>query len=723
MGQKTPRNTGWLDRVTAPRFRWISTLLALLVSAVVLLPVLNSAFYGDDSWGSLKGRTLLTLTHTSLLQEIWNYQVGWITSQGRFFPLSAYVTVLYYVIDGNVLAYKVFIVCMVLTNLLLFKLVVTRITGSRALGLLAITLVPLAFQLRYADDPLTSYQGLIQVVLLLTLTALLALIAYLDTRKTWYRVAAVAAFSTSLLTYEVGLPLFLMFFLVAYLYPQRRSMASAAADSWPFAAAASVAVAIAVGLRLLNHVAIAGGAGTGAYAPNFDLSKVSMTLLNQTAASIPLSFPMASAAAPNLGMVLPSFAKPLPGFTETIAGSPVIASGLVVAYAALLAFACAWVAWEHANADRMAAKPSLSALSAVGVCLLVLPGVLISLSPKYQAGVWLGAPYLPVYMSYFGVGTLLALGLYYAVTRARTVGARMIPTIIAVVLGVFIIGVTYGDNWTVTTGYDVPYVFQRQVEQGALTHGIMSEFPDGAGLLAKGADWETFPTFFRLYAGKTVGVLSSARHPDTQMLSYASSSATAAAGTVHVYDTDRPLYALDYAGTSRTNGYATLGRVDEFTVRPDGSATDIMWAASRTYVSWDDSTGDWTSVVPSGFNPSEWILLSSGDHWKMFGKALPRSPGYLLSRAQSSSNRTMSSSPRYDPTWTSMTCSGSSPRFSIRCTAPTGMNMLSFVSTLMTSSSRVAKAVPATTTQCSLRCLWLWRLGLRPGLISRSLIW
>ena len=57
---------------------------------------------------------------------------------------------------------------------------------------------------------------------------------------------------------------------------------------------------------------------------------------------------------------------------------------------------------------------------------------------------------------------------------------------------------------------------------------------------------------------------------------------------------------------------------------------------------------------------------------RLFGSSsgYDRTPadGYLSSRAQSSSMRTMSSSPRYSPTCTSMTCSITLPRFSSRCT-------------------------------------------------------
>src|SRR3990170_551583 len=84
-------------------------------------------------------------------------------------------------------------------------------------------------------------------------------------------------------------------------------------------------------------------------------------------------------------------------------------------------------------------------------------------------------------------------------------------------------------------------------------------------------------------------------------------------------------------------------------------------------------------------------------------------------RPKSSSSRSMSSSPTYDPVWTSMTITSSRPTFSIRWTAPCGMSREWPASIRISSPSRLTRASPATRCQCSARCRCLCRLIRFPG--------
>ena len=161
------RETGKLDQWLGGRFGWITVLAATLLAVATISPVLSGGFQGDDAWASVRsGRDFLALSHTSVFQQVWSDQMAWVTGNGRFFPLSSYGGFLFYLVNGNAFAYKAFIVALVAINLLLFRVFVIKVTHSRALGLFAILLPPLFFQVRYADDPLTSYQGLMQVVVL-----------------------------------------------------------------------------------------------------------------------------------------------------------------------------------------------------------------------------------------------------------------------------------------------------------------------------------------------------------------------------------------------------------------------------------------------------------------------------------------------------------------------------------------------------------------------------
>jgi hypothetical protein len=619
-----------VDELLTGRFRWVTVTAAVLVGVGTVLPLLWGTFYGDDARTSvLFGRTLLALTRTSVVDMAVGTQLGIITGLGRLFPLSGYTTFLFYLVDGNAFAYKAFTVALIAVNLVVFRLFVLKVTRSQALGLFAILLPPLVFQVRYADDPLTSYHGLLQLIVLYTLLALIALVAYVDTRKTWYLVAGVAAYAASLLTYEVGLPMFVMFFLVAYLYPQRRSALDAARLTWPFAAAAVLIAAVTIGIRLYYHLPVTGGAAGGPYTPNLDLVTAARTLFIQTTGAIPLSYYATWVFRESWQIPFQALVKPMPGFLGTFTTSPLAAIGLAAGYGVLLTGAC--VSAVRERFDKKDPAPSPWALVAFGACMVVLPGVLISLSPKYQEARWIrwGVAYLPVYASYFGVAALLAVGLYVLLRRTKGSSAWKVVACVAVAVAVFAGVANYGNTASVMAGWETFYVFPRQAEQNALIHGVMRGFPEGGALVSKGLDWEVDPRYFLRYAGKNVAVLSSFGAATDQVRSYASSSAASGAGTRYTFGPGRPLYGLDYNGTSARNGYAAFGPIDSFVVAPDGSVSDVAFQPTRVYLSWDppgaasQTAAQYDSPSKLGLDPAQWVLESSGDTWALYRAAAP----------------------------------------------------------------------------------------------------
>jgi hypothetical protein len=167
---------------------------ALALAVISLSPLLKSGFFGDDALNSVGfARSVLQAQGQGLgdlIGSILAHLPAWAES-GRFFPLSGYSALLFYFVDGHAIALKLFVLALILVDLGLLGYLTTQMTGSRALGVLAILITPLLFQLRVTayHDPIVAFAGLLQVVLTCTMISLVLLLLYLKSAKRRYLVA------------------------------------------------------------------------------------------------------------------------------------------------------------------------------------------------------------------------------------------------------------------------------------------------------------------------------------------------------------------------------------------------------------------------------------------------------------------------------------------------------------------------------------------------------
>ncbi len=607
----------WFDAVFEGRRRWLLLTAASLLAFFTLSPILQGGFYADDAKKSLLSARYFALVGGSVLRSMIDSQASWIVGQGRFFPLSGYVDLVFYAVNGNALIYKLFILALVIVDLLLFRVLVVKLTRSQAMGLLALLLPPLIFQVRYADDALTTYQGLLQIVLLYTLLSLIALVAHIDTGKRRYLVASLVAYAASLLTYEVGIPFFLVFWLVAYLYPRRRRFADATRTTWPFAALAVLAGLGAIAIRARYGIPVTASAGGSPYALNLDPLAVAGTLAKQTTAALPLTYYAMYLYRAAVGAWS---SPPLPGFVGTIVAQPLTSVALAVGYGSLIWIACVRAARERVSGDRSI----WPLLASVGGGLLVLPGTLLALSPKYQQATWVswGVGYLPVYISCFGVALLAVAGLQPLLASSLP-RVRRTVTGVAIALAAFLGVLAYGDTGSVIQGWASIYDHPRAIEIAALERGIMAPLADGAALLTRGSDWET-PTLFKLYAGKNVGPLGSLGAPGDDVLERASDSTPSTAGIRYTFGPGADLRALDFQGVTDHDGYATFGTVASLTVDSQGAVSDAKVEPSRVYLSWSERAAAasgatrYDSLASLGLDKSSWVRKGSGPGWALY---------------------------------------------------------------------------------------------------------
>jgi hypothetical protein len=610
------------ERFFGERVWWARYCLVLAISAGVLSPVLASPFVGDDAWNSLLVQRYFAFAHSSLWSAIVARNVSWATANGRFFPLSSYTMLLFYVVNGSAPLYKSFIVFLTLADIAVFGLLVERISRSRALGFAAMLVVPLTFQLVFGDDPLTSYQGLLQVVVILTEVSMLSWLAYLRSGKRGLLLASLGAWIASVFTYEIGFPFFIMFILLAWAFPRRRTLRDALILSWPWLAAASVIALVWMAVHAIVSLPLAATAGQNAYLPNLDPGAIVLTYARQVFAAFPFANTVGALAG---WFKTPPLAHQAPSLAETFVRYPV--ESALLGLAGLTAFVLAGLGMA-ADARRNVASGRTMSLALTGASLLLLPGVLITLSTKYQSLVGWGFGYLPKYVSWFGFAMLAVLGFYVLARRLaeKPTVLAAISVCVAIVAAAGLV-LALGVNANVSDSYRRSLVPLETLEVDGLKQGVMAPFPAGGTLFVRGDDWEVHPALFALYAGKQVGTLvSSHGSVDTRVLARASSSTQAGDGTQYAFDPGQ-IYMLDTSSPHNRTGWVVFGSAA--TIQVDGAGN---YEASRLdplvlYLSWDPAdapAGPSNQMIQAqlkalGVDQARWESLKSGPDWVLLG--------------------------------------------------------------------------------------------------------
>ena len=551
---------------------------ALSLAALVLAPLLSSGFVGDDVPNSLYlARSTLQAQGANLLQTGITNLLPWIKA-GRFFPGTLYSNVLFYFVDGNAIALKVFVLALILLDLLLLSWLVVLLTRSRALGILTILLPPLLFQFREPiyHDPIVAFAGLLPVVFTYVLASLILFVFYLKTDRRRFLVASLVLYALSLVTYEITIAMFPLYFVVRWLYPERGPLLKSARTVLPFAALAGAAVATAVGLRLANPggfalassasqyaQSLAAGAdpAQGAYAPNFDIVPALKTLVLQCVAALPLSY---QALATSVQGHFPSFGADL-------ASMPLSSAVLVFGYATLVPMT-GWQARREVSPPSSRFRPSL--LIALGLGLLVLPNVLVALSPRYQFEVHKGIAYLPVYISCFGMGVVGAAFVYWLFTLAQRTSRAALCSVaitVAFTVAVVFVGVVITENNRISVeSANTSVSYPRAVAASGMQRGLTRSLASGATVVTPEP-----PAFFAANGGLVVRTVWTA-DPVGWLPDGTPKRSTADGSVIYTVPPATPLYWFSYRASWNGNGVAILGRIVQLTVSAAGKRSMLL---------------------------------------------------------------------------------------------------------------------------------------------------
>ncbi len=469
------------------RRRWSSAgawhlpfLLAL--TTFVLLPALKTGYWAEDLCHSVTIPGTVVLDGQGLFSQVGAH-VRYTIESGRFFPLTPILITVVFVLIHDVVVYKAYIIAITLIDVILFYVLIRKLSGRAGFACFAACSVISLFQFRVFVDPFLAYYGQIQWVTAGLFLSLYSLQSFLERGKKVGLFASVLAYLACALAYEVSYALI----------PLHGLLIVRARRGW--------GTRLKLGLPFLGIVAFCGLASFAVrrlypsdfyvHRTNLDPGAILRTLVHQTTAALPLSYYLTDPHGLFAGMRDPSALVSTLGQTRVIA---VALAALVLAYAGVR------LGRREAEAEAEAGSsppggPGL--MVGLGLMLAVLPTLLISISPHHQSYLAPGVGWIMVMIQYYGVGLLLATAIWQALERPSGQGAfSHRKGFVAASLIAGLMGLTYRVNGEVALSFSAPPASDRYREiagrhgaswhhhrlnlESALRSGLLEGIPEGS---------------------------------------------------------------------------------------------------------------------------------------------------------------------------------------------------------------------------------------------------
>jgi hypothetical protein len=454
----------------------------LLVNALALFPLLTSGYSSDDIFNSqIRGHMI------QMDRSLWGvtsfYAMQWLKNEGRLFPLAFYVYSVFYLL-GDVLLYKFFVLGVILASIAAFFVFLRRLTRSELIPGIAVLLLPLLFQFRASWDPILAFCAAYPLLSLLLLCSLNLFLRAVDEGDRLPPLGSVLLFLCGGLLFEVTYPMFLVYGGVAYL--RLKNVKAAARASWPFLAVTLCLTLASITLRTQAT------APSGTYQMHLDVVLIIRTYFVQLFGAVPFSY---------------FFFDPHAAFANRIGKWPatlVQVLPLVVLLAALTVLA---LRRRLSNAVGRQNTTQRAGVLVIGVLLFTIPASVISLSSKFQAQTW-GDAYLPVYVTYFGLSVLLAVGLSEVYSLVDRRGGLLGRRLIMAALGVWVLLFAFNlrNNWLVVQAGNEAVWDPRVLAERALAHGLLNGIGPNSVLLVSGVDpWDN-PDEYSQHTGLKLAV-------------------------------------------------------------------------------------------------------------------------------------------------------------------------------------------------------------------------
>jgi hypothetical protein len=502
----------WLGRGSG-RQHVLAILGVVVLAAVCLTPTLKIGYVSDDNHSSLRPGRLRVANRSFAAVTVENMRSS--MQEGRFYPLHWWAYNGVFCLIQDVYFYKFYILILVTSNLLLFILFLSKISGDTGFACLTAILTLMLIQIRAYHDPILSFFGLLQILVAGTLLSLLALETYMRRRQGVWLAVSVLLYLACLLFYEVSYPLFLLHGLL--IWRRRPELRAWVRTCRPFFQAAVFCLFMSALLRWLHPVDYSKPTvSTAHYQMNLAPGPVLATLLRQTSGALPLSYFLADPAGIFAGVKRPG------ALAHWVTRWDVLAITVVAFGVCLLSL----TSKPAGDGDGSPSRPDWKLATLLGALLAVLPAVAIALTTRYQREILFGRPYVPIYVQYFGIGLLLASAVrsFLANRLQRGAAAHWSRLATAVAVGLTT-GVTYRANCATAdslvsapgtpafnqASFDMggAWHYQRRNLQAALQAGLLEAVPERSKVFLANEyrhwyDAELSVFFYAMYASKVL---------------------------------------------------------------------------------------------------------------------------------------------------------------------------------------------------------------------------
>jgi hypothetical protein len=525
-------------------------LLVFLFLLLNLLPMLRSGFYWDDAFHSSRmnaiqvtGESIIRTT----LSEIIQYG-----KLGRLNPFATFQFLMFYLFS-NPFLYKTIILIFVLADCYLFYRLMKKIFQNEWIPLILLILFPLCVQFRIYHDSILSYYGLMEWMFAELMLSLLFFLKYLETSFQKYRIVSLLFFTIGLLSYEMFYPFILFFPMLTYF--RKKKISENVKICLPYFVIEFVLLSVSMIFRQhSSQTAMVYNGTTFSLQPG----KIFFAWLYQTLAAFPLNYRMADTGASLFGKWIQEqqlFDFSWKGFFSNLQWIDLM--GLTIAAVLSLNF--------RRNIQDFRMKVEYWAF---GLCLLLLPGLVIAMSAKYQFQLLPGLAYIPVYFAYFGACLLIFL-IFYSIFHGlqRILSKNLLSMILFISLSVVFL-LNNQTNRSVIEILNEYFLYPRQTGEAALQSGILAEFDQTTSKLVSNNEnylWERgwmgepYQTaFITSNHGSEIETLSVPAFQDLLVHDV---------GTLQRYYL-RDTYVLEYSGSSKT-GLAKFGKILDTGFNPD----------------------------------------------------------------------------------------------------------------------------------------------------------
>ena len=473
--------------------------LSILFNILVLSNVLQSDYFGDDLY-NFQVSGMIPSDYSSMFEYIVETTKGWIASNGRLFPLGFYGYYIFDIFNESIYSYKLFVLLLIVLNVILFSYLVYISSNSKSLAVSVLLITPLLFQYRYYHDPILSFHGLMQTLWLFTTLSMLFLVEYLQRRKIKYYYLSLSFFILSLLTYEISYTFILLY--IPLIFTQlnfRLDLKKAVKILTPYLLILLILTVYTLYLRSIASPE------SGPYKFSWSFFSIIETYFYQTISVLPTTYYFNFGEKINLNDLKP-FAL--------IIGTPILV----------------YVYFSLTNQKNMETYKSKS-LIILATFILLLPGLLISLSTKFQGSlgemnaVKFGLSYIPIYIQTFGLSLLIALLIH----RSSNVAHKIL--IFFVLLSVYILH--YISNNQVINKVNAPYKNNREVLMQFLSGDFKDKLHNGDTIKIIGESPFHSKNFVSMVTNKNIKVALNENDNYIYQIQYEASKNTA---VVNIYD-------------------------------------------------------------------------------------------------------------------------------------------------------------------------------------------